>query len=102
MSAVNRYRFTKNLYKDYVIILVKKNKYYSFDKDKDLLEYIKFKDKLYILRKKKINYLILDELDIIEKYEYQDNQLNRYLYMMYIDKILKNMKIIMSYKYDLL
>ena len=68
MSAYNRYCFTKEVYPDYVVLLIKKNKYYSYSKDKKILEYIKFNNNTYILRKKKINYLVLDELDIIEKY----------------------------------
>ena len=56
----------------------------------------------YILRKYRINYLVLDELDIIEKYEYLDNQLERYLYLVNIKKIFDEIKVVMSYKYDLL
>lgn len=102
MSAYNRYRFTKDVYPDYVVLLIKKDKYYSFDEDKEVLLYIGFKNKTNILRKKKINYLVLDELDIIEKYEYLDNELERYLYLTYMKKIFDKIKVVMSYKYDLL
>ena len=40
------------------------------EEDRKILEYIKFKNKTSILRKIKINYLVLDELDFVEKYEY--------------------------------
>ena len=70
MRAYNRYSFTKEVYPDYVVLLVKKNKYYSYSIDRKVLDYIKFKNKTYILKKKCINYLVLDELDIVEKYEY--------------------------------
>jgi len=99
MSAYNRYSFTKGVYPDYVVLLVRKNKYYSYGCDKRLLEYIKFKDKTYILKKKHINYLVHDELDIVEKYEYEDNMLDKYVYLMYIKRVFDNLK---SYKYDLL
>ena len=102
MSAYNRYSFTKNVYPDYIVLLYKKGKYYTYSKDRDILKYIKFKDKTYILRKYRINYLVLDELDIIEKYEYLDNQLERYLYLVNMKKIFDEIKIVMSYKYDLL
>ena len=102
MSAYNRYSFTKEVYPNYVVLLVKKNKYYSYSIDRKVLDYIKFKDKTYILRKKHINYLVLDELDIVEKYEYSDNQLDRYIYLVNMKKILDEIKVVMSSKYDLL
>ena len=102
MSAYNRYSFTKNVYPDYIVLLYKKGRYYTYGKDRKVLQYIKFKDMTYILRKYRINYLVLDELDIIEKYEYLDNQLERYLYLVNIKKIFDEIKVVMSYKYDLL
>ena len=102
MSAYNRYRFTKEVYPDYIVLLYKKGKYYTYGIDRNVLDYIKFKDKTNVLRKKKINYLVLDELDIIEKYEYLDNQIDRYLYLIRMKKILDKIKVVMSYKYDLL
>ena len=102
MSAYNRYSFTKEVYPDYVVLLVKKNKYYSYSIDRKVLDYIKFKDKTYILRKKHINYLVLDELDIVEKYEYSDNQLDKYIYLVNMKKVLNEIKVVMSSKYDLL
>ena len=102
MSACNRYSFTKEVYPDYVVLLVKKNKYYSYSIDRKVLDYIKFKDKTYILRKKHINYLVLDELDIVEKYEYSDNQLDKYIYLVNMKKVLNEIKVVMSSKYDLL
>ena len=69
MSSYNRYSFTKKIYPNYVVLLIHKNKYYSYDIDRKILNYIKFKNKIYILRKKHINYLVLDELDISE-YDY--------------------------------
>ena len=77
-------------------------RYHSFGKDRKILEYIKFNNKTSMLRKKKINYLVLDELDIVEKYEYTDNELDRYLNLMRIQKILYEIKVVMSQKCDLL
>lgn len=102
MSAYNRYSFTKKVYPDYVVLLVRKGKYYSYGSDRKILEYIKFKNKTSILRKKKINYLVLDELDIIEKYEYLENELDRYLYLICMNIIFDEIKVVMSSKYDLL
>lgn len=88
MSMINRYNFTKNVYKDYLIIIRRKNKYYTFSKDKKILNYINFKDKIYVIKKKQINYLVLDNLDIIDITKYDNNNYNKYLYLSYIDDIL--------------
>ena len=45
MSAYNRYRFTKDVYPDYIVLLIKKDKYYSYGNDRKILEYIKFRNK---------------------------------------------------------
>ena len=88
MSMINRYNFTKNVYKDYLIIIRRKNKYYTFSKDKKILNYINFKDKIYVIKKKQITYLVLDNLDIIDITKYDNNNYNKYLYLSYIDDIL--------------
>ena len=62
VSMKSRYNFTKNIYKDYVVLIYRKKKYYSYDKDKIILDYIGFNNKLYILRKYNINFIILDDL----------------------------------------
>ena len=102
MSAYNRYSFIKEVYSYYIVLLIKKDRYYSYGKDRKILEYIKFKNKTRILRKKKINYLVLDELDFVEKYEYLDNQINKYICLVSINIILEEIKVVMSLKYDLL
>ena len=51
MSMINRYEFTKNIYKDYIVLIMKNKKYYYFDKDKRILDYINFNNKLYLLKK---------------------------------------------------
>ena len=40
--------------------------------------------------------------DIVEKYEYSDNQLDKYIYLVNMKKILDEIKVVMSSKYDLL
>jgi len=67
LSAFNRYYFTKGVYPNYIIILLKKGKLYSFSIDSKILSLIGFKDKVIIFKKKKINYIVLDELDITLK-----------------------------------
>lgn len=91
MSMINRYNFTKNIYKDYIVLIVRKKKLYTFNQDKRILNYIGFNNKIYRIRKRKINYLILDDLDIIEIIKY-DNNYNKYLLLSYLKDILKEIR----------
>ena len=67
-----RYNVLKHIYPNYLILLIKNNKYYTFDEDKLIFNYLKRK-------LNNINYIILDNLDIIVKKEYENNKyLNNY------------------------
>ena len=92
MSMYNRYSFAKDIYRDCLVIIRRKNKYYSFDKDKLILDYIGFSDKLYLVRKYSISYIILDNLDIIDMVIYDSNNYYKYLYLSYIKIILYEVK----------
>ena len=83
MSMINRYKFTKNIYKDYIVLIIKNKKYYSFDKDKKILDYINFNNKLYLLKKYSINFIVLDNLEILSINNYY-----KYLYISYVKDIL--------------
>ena len=96
MSMKSRYEFTKNKYKDYIVLIRKNNTLYYFDQDKKILDYIDFKDKIYKIRKRNINYLILDDLDIIEINKYNKNNYNKYLLSSYLKDILNEIR--KSYK----
>ena len=88
----NRFIIIKQFYNQYVVLIKRKEKYITFDQDTEILEYIKYK-KPKDLNKKKINYLILDNLDIVKKCEYkEDNKYREYLLKAYIDKIIKKMR----------
>lgn len=80
---INRYKFTKNIYKDYIVLIIKNKKYYSFDKDKKILDYINFNNKLYLLKKYSINFIVLDNLEILSINNYY-----KYLYISYVKDIL--------------
>ena len=95
MSAYNRYYFTKGIYPNYIVILLKKGKRYSFSIDSKILSSIGFKDKVSVFKKKKINYIVLDELDIIEKMEFDDNNYDKYVYLVKLNEILDEIKVIM-------
>lgn len=92
MSMKSRYNFTKNIYKEYIVLILKNNKYYSFDKDKKILNYISFSNKLYLLRKYSINFIVLDDLEIIGIGRYENNNYYKYLTLSYIKDILLRIK----------
>lgn len=77
MGKLNRYNFAKKCYQDYVILLLIKNKLYTYINNK----LVSFKC-LNELKKLHINYVILDNLDVIVK-EYEDNNYKLY-YLKYI------------------
>ena len=55
-----RYNVLKHIYQNYLILIIKNNKYYTFDEDKLIFNYLKRK-------LNNINYIILNNLDIIIK-----------------------------------
>lgn len=63
-----RYLVIKKLYKDYVILIKEKNNnYISFDEDEKIIHYFSIKDVITIY---------LNNLEIEEKYEYENNKYN--------------------------
>ena len=84
-----RYNFIKRLYKDYIIIFKKNNNNYIYD-----YEFLRlFKDKLNIidkLNKYHINYIIIDNMKIINIKKYSDNKYNYYNNRYIIYKVITN------------
>lgn len=86
---INRYLFTKNIYNNYLVIIYRLGNYYSFYSDKEIIKYIKFKGNTRILKQKRINYLILNNLDIVEINNYNNNTYDYYLMIVIIIKVLR-------------
>ena len=84
MSKINRYNFAKKCYKDYVILLLNNNKLYTYIDNK--LVSFKYINKLKELH---INYVILNNLDVIVK-EYEDNNYRLYYLKYNLNNILDN------------
>ena len=89
MSMINRYLFTKNVYNNYLVIIYRLGNYYSFYSDKEIIKYIKFKGNTRLLKQKRINYLILNNLDIVEINNYNNNTYDYYLMIVIIIKVLR-------------
>ena len=89
MGIYNRYYIAKKLYMNYLVIIVRKGKYVSYGIDTLILKRLKKNVNIeYQLQKLHINYLILDNLYIISKYEDINNSYNKYFYLEAIRKIL--------------
>ena len=86
---INRYLFTKNVYNNYLVIIYRLGNYYSFYSDKEIIKYIKFKGNTRILKQKRINYLILNNFDIVEINNYNNNTYDYYLMIVIIIKVLR-------------
>lgn len=88
----NRYREIKNIYNDYIIFIKRKNKDYKlYNIDKKIFEYLNLK-KINFLKTYEINYLILDNLDIVEKYEYENNRYYEYYIKVLLTNTIKNIE----------
>lgn len=79
-----RYEVIKKIYPNYLILLIKNNKYYTFDEDKIIFNYINRN-----LNRYEINYIILDNLDIIVKKEYENNNYLNYYFKINLINILE-------------
>ena len=77
-----RYEVIKKLYPNYLILIIKNSKYYTFDEDKLIFNYLKRK-------LNNINYIILDNLDIIVKKEYENNYYLNYYFKVNLINILE-------------
>ena len=70
MSKYYRYSFVKNYYPNYLVFIKDKNKLITYNYDLKIV-------KLFNYKLLNINYLILDNVDIIKTKEYHNN---KYLY----------------------
>lgn len=90
MASNTRYIFTKRIYNNYIVLLKCKEGYSSFDIDNKILKYINFK-RLSDLNKMQINYIIIENMDIIKHQKYKNNTFEIYkmkvLFTEIIDKL---------------
>lgn len=71
------------------MVIIRKGKYVSYGIDALILKHLKTNVNIeHQLQRLHINYLILDNLDIINKYTDENNQYNKYFYLETIRKIL--------------
>ena len=89
MSRINRYKFIKRMYPDYLIVFWTNSGYKYEGIDKDIMMNFCHNDyKLKWLQKKHINYLVMDNLEIVSKYDDKQNSYHKYFYLASFSNIL--------------
>lgn len=84
MSVKNRYEIANKYYKNYVILILIKKKLYIYKNN--ILTSFKEINKL---KKLHINYIILDNLEVIEQ-KYEDNKYEEYYLKYNLNNIIDN------------
>ena len=87
-----RYEFAKKIYPNRLIIFKTKNGYKSIGKDQVLLDYIIINKLLFKLKDLKINFVLIDNMDIIDEGCFDDDNYYRYVKISMLNKILFNIK----------
>ena len=77
MSKISRYKFLKKIFDNYLVLIYKDNKYYTYGIDAYMF-YHKCNKDLDKVERLRINYVIVEGLEEIVKKEYKDNQYNDY------------------------
>lgn len=83
----NRYNFFKRCYPNYLILIVKNKQLISYGIDKKILEYLNI-EKIREINKFKINYIILENINIINKKEFLGNNYRLYYKRLKITKLI--------------
>ena len=91
MSKNTRYWMIKKKYRDHFIIFMETNhKVSSYGMDQEIMKTLKINQLEKNLHFRNISYLILDNLTIVKKVDFlENNQYSKYFYFVEIQKILK-------------
>ena len=89
MSLKSRYTFIKKYYPNHLFVFATNKGYKYYGVDKRIIEnFCKSKSVFKWLQKKQINYLIIDNTTIIDSFEYDDSQYEKYYYQSILCDIL--------------
>lgn len=69
-----RYDFFKRTHREYVVVFIKGDRYIICEEDKRMLDTFDSKKIIATLNKLKINYIVIDDLEIVCKKSFEDNQ----------------------------
>lgn len=91
----NRYIFLRRIYGDYVILfLVNSNRYVVMGRDFYIHYFFNGKNLIKYFKKWHINYIVIDNLVMVDKVSYDDNGYNLFFYKAVIIRIVKNRKLV--------
>lgn len=91
----NRYVFLRRIYRNYVILfLVNGNRYVVMGKDFYIHYFFKGKNLVKCFRKWHINYLVLDNLVMVDRVSYDDNGYDLFFYKAVIIRIVRHREFI--------
>lgn len=91
MAKISRYKFIKKLYPNTLVLFYDKGKYSSLATDQFILNFIQFTS-LYSLEKRKINYLVVQNMNILERKKFLDNKYSFYYSEVRLLNILERIK----------
>ena len=75
MSRISRYKFLKKIFNNYIVLIYKDSKYYTYGIDA-YMYYRKCNKDIKKIERLKINYIIVDGLEEIEKNVYKNHKLS--------------------------
>ncbi len=88
MSLKTRYDFIKRKHKNYLVLFNEKNRYFSCDQDKELLQDLRFWNNLKDLEKKQISYMIFTNVVKIKTFDAQENNYRKYCKILKVKKMI--------------
>ncbi len=92
MAKANRYFFTKKVFKETIVLFLEKESYTSYLEDYKILKLIHFKN-VQDLKKRKINFIVLQGLTIVESGMFMENNYAYYYSKVKIIGLLESMKV---------
>ena len=93
MSMISRYNFFKKVYPEYLFAFISGTEIKFVGVDKMILEqFCSYNNKLVWLQKKHINYIIIDDISIVYKYDDKNSQYEKYFYLCLLCNILGKYK----------
>ncbi len=92
MSLENRYKFLKKMHPNILILIKQKDKYISKEVDNMIFSYLN--NDLNTIKKNKISYILMENLDIIEKNLIKNNEYYKYKKIVFISQVLSSAAII--------
>ncbi len=90
MSRISRYKFLKKIFNNYIVLIYKDKRYYTYGIDAYMF-YHKCNKDIRKVERLRINYVIVEGLEEVDKKEYKNNRYSHYFYRCGVLRILDKM-----------